>query len=130
VLQAEGGLQQGILLGSGTTTPNSPPNATTTLDTTAPVITIIGNNPATIPIGASYIDPGATVTDTDALGAVNNNLGLHFSVDGVDMPAVSIDTTASTTAPQATTTHTIIYSAVDGNGNWGFATRTVDVIQQ
>ena len=45
------------------------------------------------------------------------------------MPDVYVDTSwISTTTPQATTTHTIIYSAVDGAGNWGYATRTVDVV--
>lgn len=73
---------------------------------------------------------GATVSDTDESGAVNNNLGLHFSVDGIDMNQISIDTSISTSTAQATTTHTIIYSAMDGAGNWGFATRTVDVIPQ
>ncbi|MCX6702154.1 MAG: hypothetical protein NTX96_03110, partial [Candidatus Zambryskibacteria bacterium] len=72
---------------------------------------------------------GATVTDTstDPLNPagpliVNNNLGLHFSVDDIPMTDISIDTTA-------TSTHTIVYSAVDGSGNWGYATRTVEVIE-
>jgi hypothetical protein len=99
-------------------------------DTSSPVITVVGNNPATITSGSSYNDLGATVTDTNTDGSVNNNLGLHFSVDGVDMPDVYIDTSLSTSSPQATTTHTIIYSSVDGAGNWGYATRTVDVIPQ
>ncbi len=117
-------LPQGSPLGNG-----GGGNATTT-DITSPEITIIGNNPATIEIGATYSDMGATVADRDETGAVNNNLGLHFNVDGADASEVSIDTTVSTSSPQATTTHTIVYSAVDGAGNWSFATRTVEVIPQ
>ncbi len=101
---------------------STPPTATTTpVDTTTPIITVVGNNPATIAVGSSYVDLGATVTDTDANGAVNNNLGIHFNVDGVDLQDVTIDTST-------TSTHTIIYSAVDGAGNMGTSTREVDVI--
>ncbi|MBA3733088.1 tail fiber domain-containing protein [Patescibacteria group bacterium] len=97
-------------------------NSTTTptVDTSLPVITILGDNPASITVGTAYNDFGATVTDTNTDGSVNNNLGLHYTVDGVGVTSVSIDTTA-------TSTHTVIYSAVDGAGNWGFATRTVEV---
>ncbi len=97
-------------------------------DMTVPVVSVTGNNPATVSVGTVYSDMGATVTDADADGTINNNLGLHFNVDGIDMPDVVISTTASSSETQATTTHTIIYSAVDGAGNWGYATRTVNVI--
>jgi hypothetical protein len=96
-------------------------NATTT-DTTSPVITLLGDNPAVITVGSSYIDLGATVTDTNENGEVNNNLGLHFNVNGVDVTDISIDTTA-------TSTNTVVFSAVDGAGNWGYATRTVEVVE-
>ncbi len=118
--------------------PNSPPppqnsNATSTetsADTTAPVITIISDNPANVFFGTTYSDMGATITDTGADGTVNNNLGLHFSVDGVNVDQVIIDTSISSTSVQATTTHTVVYSAVDSSGNWGYATRTVNVLPQ
>ncbi len=90
-------------------------------DVSNPVISIVGNNPATITVGTGYVDLGATVTDTNADGSVNNNLGLHYSVNGVSMNDISINTTA-------TSTNTVVYSAVDGAGNWGYATRTVEVI--
>ena len=89
-------------------------------DTSAPVITLLGNNPAEITIGDTYSDMGATVTDTDGDGSVNNNLGIQFNVNGIDVTSISLDTST-------TTTHTIIYSAVDGAGNTGAATRTVIV---
>jgi hypothetical protein len=104
-------------------------NASST-DTVAPVISILGDNPAVLPAGVTYADMGATVSDIGVGGVVNDNLGLHFSVDGIDMQAVQIDTTASSTlASPATTTHAVVYSAVDGAGNWAYATRTVDVVQ-
>ncbi|KND46770.1 MAG: hypothetical protein AB201_03475, partial [Parcubacteria bacterium C7867-006] len=109
---------------------STPPTTATSTDITSPVISMMGNNPAVIMYGTNYVDLGATVTDTDENGNVNNNLGIYFNVDGVDMLNVMIDTTAPTTTPVATTTHTIIYSAVDGSGNWGYATRTVEVIPQ
>jgi hypothetical protein len=92
-------------------------------DTTSPIITILGQNPSQISAGTAYSDMGASVTDTDASGTVNTNLGLHYSVDGASVTSVSLDTST-------TTTHTIVYSAVDSAGNWGFATRTVEVLPQ
>ena len=92
-------------------------------DTTSPIITINGDNPATITVGSSYADLGATVTDTDENGNVNNNLGITYTVNGTQMTEVSIDTST-------TTSHTILYSAVDSAGNFGYATRTVEVINQ
>jgi hypothetical protein len=83
---------------------------------------LLGDNPAVITVGSSYIDLGATVTDTNENGEVNNNLGLHFNVNGVDVTDISIDTTA-------TSTNTVVFSAVDGAGNWGYATRTVEVVE-
>ena len=108
--------------------------STPSIDTTPPTITILGNNPATISAGSVYSDLGATVTDTNTDGSTNNNLGLHFSVDGQPVTEVTIDTSpsissGSSTPSATTTTHTVIYSAVDGAGNWGYATRTVEVVQ-
>jgi hypothetical protein len=77
-------------------------------DTEAPVITLIGNNPATIDVGTSYVDLGATVTDN-----VNLNLGIQVEGEQID-----------TTVPGM---HTIIYSATDQAGNTGTTTRTVIV---
>jgi hypothetical protein len=116
--------------GSGEATSTSAGGSTassTPADTSAPVISVVGANPATIIYGTTYSDMGATVTDTNADGTVNNNLGLHFSVDGKDLPEVIVDTSMPADQTQATTTHTIVYSAVDGAGNWGYATRTVEV---
>ena len=107
--------QQSVFTSQGESNPSE--------DSSSPVITIIGNNPAEISIGSSYVDLGATVTDTNADGSVNDNLGLHYNVNGFDVLDISLDTST-------TTIHTIIYSSVDGAGNWGYATRTVEVLSQ
>lgn len=78
------------------------------VDTTAPVVTLNGANPATVILGSSFSDPGATASDSCAgtlpvgvAGAVNTN---------------------------AVGTYTLTYSATDASGNTGAATRTVKVI--
>ena len=100
----------------------------TSTDTSIPQITIQGNNPAQVTVGTTYSDMGATVHDTNADGSVNNNLGLHFTVDGTSMSQAVLDT-STTTNSSATTTHTVVYSATDAAGNWGYATRTIEVLQ-
>ena len=119
-----------LLSNVSSSNPPSQTSTTTPTDTTTPVITILGDNPAVITVGTSYSDMGATVADTgvnplDLTGPLvpNNNLGLHYSVDGITMNDVSIDTSTSTT-------HVVVYSTVDGTGNWGYATRTIEVIAQ
>ncbi|MCW9054571.1 MAG: DUF5011 domain-containing protein [Candidatus Pacebacteria bacterium] len=84
-------------------------------DTEAPVITVLGNNPAEIEVGASYVDLGATVEDN-----VDNNLGIHYAVDGAEVGAIAIDTSTDRT-------YTITYSATDQAGNTGTAERVVIV---
>ncbi len=102
----------------GTTGTTTPPT-----DTSSPVVTVTGINPAEIPVGSTYSDNGATVTDINADGTVNNNLGYKIILDGTEVTDVTIDTTA-------TSTHTIIYRATDGAGNVGEASRTVNVVEQ
>jgi len=97
---------------SGTSTSNE------NTDSEAPVITINGNNPAQLDVGASYGDLGAQVRDN-----VNDNLGIYASVNGKDIGDISkikIDTSKDGT-------HTIEYRATDQAGNTGTATRTVIV---
>jgi hypothetical protein len=100
--------------GSGGGTGSSTP------DTEAPVISLNGNNPATIDVGSTYTDLGATVTDN-----VDQNLDFTVSLDGG--AATSIDQLVIDTS--ATSTHSILFSATDAAGNTGTATRTVNVIQ-
>jgi len=99
---------------SGTSTP--PTDTATSTDAESPVISISGNNPATVDIGDAYVDLGATVTDN-----VDHNLGIHSSLDGVEVDAIQLDTSVAGE-------HTIIYRATDQAGNVGEATRTVHVV--
>ena len=91
----------------------------TVADTEPPVITLSGNNPATINIGDTYSDRGATVTDN-----VDQNLGYKVSLDGgieMDVSGLTIDTSVAGT-------HEILFSATDNAGNTGTAMRTVNVV--
>jgi len=99
------------------TTNNQQP--TTTGDTEPPVITIIGNNPAEVEVGATYSDNGVTVTDN-----VNDNLGYSIAVDGIDLPAGELQVDIDTSALGE---HTITYTATDAAGNTTTAARTVVV---
>ena len=74
-----------------------------------------------MPVGSTYSDLGATVTDTNADGSVNNNLGIATFINGVEMQSISLDTST-------TSVHTILYKATDGAGNVGEGTRTVNVV--
>lgn len=72
-------------------------------DTTAPVITVTGDNPATVSQGGTYTDAGAAADGGEAV-------------------------TVSGTVDTATLgTYTLTYSATDAAGNTGTATRSVTV---
>lgn len=80
----------------------------TVADTTAPTVTVTGDNPGYVSLNATYTDAGATVADT-------------------------CDTTVSvvTTNPVDTTTagdYTVTYTSTDASGNTTTATRTVTVV--
>jgi len=99
---------------------NSSPQAAGTASTTPPILSVNGNNPATVPVGDTYADLGATIT-----GPVGDiNLGISATVDGgatTTLSALFVDTSLAGT-------HTIVYSATDQNGLTGTASRTVNVI--
>jgi len=73
-------------------------------DTTAPVITLIGDNPLTLERYSTYIDPGATA-------------------DGGETVIVS-----SSVNSYVVGSYTVIYYAVDDHGNQSQVTRTVNVV--
>ncbi|MDG2092860.1 MAG: DUF5011 domain-containing protein, partial [SAR86 cluster bacterium] len=77
------------------------------VDTTAPVVTVTGDNPATLELGASYADAGATASD------------LSGDVTVVVSGTVDTDTVGS---------YTLTYTSTDASGNIGTATRTVNVV--
>ena len=74
------------------------------VDTTAPVISVTGDNPATVEKGATYTDAGATADGGEDVTSSSN----------VDTSTVGI--------------YTITYNATDSAGNTGSATRTVNVV--
>jgi hypothetical protein len=76
----------------------------TIIDTTAPVITLSGDNPYTVERGTTYVDPGATA-DTGETVTVNTSQ-LNMAVSE---------------------TYTVTYSATDADGNIGTVSRTVIV---
>ena len=77
------------------------------VDTTAPVVTVTGDNPVTTELGAEYEDAGATATD------------LSGPVD-----VVTTGTVDTTTVGE----YTLTYTSTDPSGNAGTATRTVNVV--
>ncbi len=77
------------------------------VDTTAPVITLIGSNPMAITKGGTYTEPGATANDNyDATISVAITGSVNTNVIG---------------------TYTITYTATDSSGNPATATRAVTV---
>ena len=77
------------------------------VDTTAPVVTVTGDNPATVELGATYTDAGATATDLSGTVTVSTS------------GSVDTDTVGS---------YTLTYTSTDASGNSGTATRTVNVV--
>jgi hypothetical protein len=94
-----------FLIGCGGSSDNT---TVVTPDTTAPVITITGDNPATVDHNAVYTDAGATANDN-----VDGNVNVSSS-GAVDTSTLG--------------TYTITYTATDAAGNQGTATRTVNVV--
>ena len=77
------------------------------VDTTAPVVTVLGDNPATVELGTSYDDAGATAFD------------LSGPVDVSSTGSVNVNTLGS---------YTITYASSDPSGNVGLNSRTVNVL--
>jgi Bacterial surface protein, Ig-like domain len=80
----------------------------------APVIQINGSNPATIHVGDTYADLGATITGPQA----DLNLGIKTFLNGTHASNIVIDTSSATT-------DTIDYVATDSSGVTSTSTRTV-----
>ncbi len=80
------------------------------VDTTPPVITVVGANPATVECHTSYTDAGATASDAcagDVTAAIQTNNPVNANAPG---------------------TYTVTYTASDPSGNTSMATRTVHVV--
>ena len=80
------------------------------IDVKAPVITILGSNPATVSGGGTYSDAGAT------------------AVDDVDGDVTSKITTTSTVNTNKLGTYTVTYNISDKAGNTATLSRTVNVV--
>ncbi len=79
------------------------------VDTTSPVITLLGSDPVTIEAGSTYTDAGATVSDN------------------ISTPITA--TASGTVSTFVVGTYVIEYNAVDGSGNVAATvTRTVNVV--
>ena len=77
-------------------------------DNVPPVITVEGANPATVELGGTYSDPGASAMDA-----------YHGSTAVTASGSVDTSTVGS---------YTITYTATDNSGNTATATRTVNVV--
>ena len=113
ILASQSGASSGQ--GSG----SSSVSATSTPDT-PPVIQINGDNPASIDVGATYQDLGATITGPQQ----DLNLGIEASVDG-GATTTPDQITVDTSQPG---THAILYCATDQSGLSSCATRTINVL--
>jgi hypothetical protein len=104
--------------GSGSGDTGGGDAATSTPDTEAPVISVVGANPALISVGDTYSDLGATALDNGTY-----TLPVMASLDGgpqMDSELIQLDTSAAGE-------HTITYTSTDTSGNVSTATRTVIV---
>lgn len=81
-----------------------------------PVITILGDNPAEVAIGANYVDLGAVVSDDK-----DANLNVSILLNDSQVETVLIDT-------RATGTHTITYYVTDSGNLTSYAERQVIVV--
>lgn len=81
----------------------------------APVLQILGNSPAEVPLGSTYEDLGAYV-----VYPTNSNLGIDLLLNGTPVQKIQINT-------GQVAQYTITYQATDQNGQVGTATRIVDV---
>ena len=81
------------------------------VDTTLPVITLLGDNPVTLEVGGTYTDAGATASDTYD-GDITSSI---VTISNVDSAVVG--------------SYTVAYNVSDANGNAAVeVTRTVTVV--
>lgn len=124
--ETETPIQTGTSTVKGTTTSNTTNNtgsgggstneeAPTSTPNQAPTLTILGENPVRIAIGATYTDLGATVSDDhDTINTV------EVYVNGVQVDSVVLDTSA-------TGTYEIMYESADSEGSIAQKIRIVEV---
>ncbi|HFB66490.1 MAG TPA: DUF5011 domain-containing protein [Aeromonadales bacterium] len=105
-------LMIGFLVGCGGGSDTGGSNGGGNTDTTAPVITLTGENPQTLPQGTAYVELGATAQD---------------NVDGDISSSIIIDSNAVDTATLGS--YSVTYNVSDAAGNAANTQiRTVDVV--
>ncbi|MGB1501570.1 MAG: immunoglobulin-like domain-containing protein, partial [Flavobacteriaceae bacterium] len=81
------------------------------VDTTAPIITLLGDNPMTIEVGSTFTDPGATASDVGD-GDLTSSIVITGSVDSNTIG-----------------TYTVTYNVSDASGNAAVpVTRKINVV--
>lgn len=98
-----------------TTEPGTAASTQNSDDSVPPAITILGDNPARIPLRSVYEDLGVVVTDNQ-----DGEIGYTVLVDGVEVEKIEIDTSR-------VWAYVITYRAVDSAGNTSEAVREVVV---
>jgi hypothetical protein len=83
------------------------------VDTTNPVVTVLGTNPITFELGQPTYDDGATATDASGSVTVVGPTPAEWGA------AVDSSTAGS---------YTVTYTSTDASGNIGTATRTVNIV--
>ncbi|MCP4966566.1 MAG: DUF5011 domain-containing protein [bacterium] len=81
------------------------------VDSTAPVLALVGANPQVIEVGGSYVEAGATAIDAH---------------DGDISGSIVIDASAVNTTTVGS--YAVTYDVVDSSGNPAFGVRTVNVV--
>jgi trimeric autotransporter adhesin len=98
----------------GSSSSSSGNDAASTAPEIPPVISINGDNPAFVQVGATYSDLGATITGPQA----DLNLGINTFLNGTLTSSIVIDTSTAAT-------DTIDYVTTDQNGLTSTSTRTI-----
>ena len=81
--------------------------------TNPPVITLNGDNPLTIVLGGTYIEPNAIASDPEDAGSLTNAIVIS-GVDAIDTSTVN--------------TYLVQYGVTDSDGNYTEVTRTVNIV--
>ena len=87
----------------------------TVVDTTVPVITLLGEDSVTIEVGDTYLDAGATATDTydgDITSSIVTVSTVNTSIVGVYLVTYNVSDTAGNAAAEVTRTVTVVDTTV------------------
>ena len=92
------------------------------IDTTAPVITLVGSNPTTIAQGSVYVDAGATATDVVAgnlTSSITSSGTVNTSIIGSYSVTYTVSDTAGNTATAVRTVNVIVATPITTTGGGG-----------